>query len=148
MITEKQVMIISALTIVAILGSIVAVVSLDRQARGPLEAGYDGSGAVKVSISSVRPMASPSASEGGIVQVRLNITNGDADPLYLTPYFFRLTGSDGVAYNYHWSSGASMPDSLGSGATGEVVIAYQLPAGVTPELLTFYDVTHSVPVPL
>lgn len=110
-------------------------------------AGNNRSGPVAISVTSAQLVNDPASGQQPLVVVRLNITNSGPEALSLTAWFFKLTGSDGTSY-FHWSSGFSMPTSVGSGGTGAVTVVYQLPSGVTPKQLVYNDILNIVSVDL
>lgn len=112
---------------------------------------YEGdgrSGPVTIVVTSARTVEPQAADQPSLVTVRMDVTMHGDDNLYLTPYFFRLAGSDGVMHIFQWSAGFSMPESIGGGDTAPVTISFQVPPGVTPQQVVYDDILYKVSVDL
>lgn len=111
-------------------------------------AGNGWAGPVTIFVTSAQTVEAQEAGQQSLVTVNMNVTMYGNDALYLTPYFFKMMGSDGATYNFHYPAGFNMPESLTGGSTGQVAISFQVPPGVMPAQIVYYDVLYTVQVPL
>jgi hypothetical protein len=100
------------------------------------------SGSVALDASSVRPYLSGNLymqpTDGDqFVMVNLNLTNHLSSSTDLNPFYFTMTGSDGLVYDHTWKVSDSMASQVTSGSTAPISICFEIPAGVTPSTLTF-----------
>ena len=142
--SRKKLIMIAVVVVIAIV--VIAAIAVAAMSGAKTNGDSNGSifGSVTITPTSSRPyyMVNPylqPASGDKVVVLTFTVNNGKSATIYTNPFYYQLTGSDGLVYSLSYLGNYSAPTDILGGKSAVVSVSFEIPNSVTPASLAYDD---------